>query len=270
MKKIVIWILILVSVAVLFVRYSAKIEEVLLGIKQKSGISIFSTPDSAIVFLNNKEAGKTPFEDKNLEVKDYLVKLDKDGAIWQGNIKLTSQTMAIINRDLAHDVASSSGEVLTLDKGRGVTVISNPTDSELEIDGKSYGKTPISINLTAGEHTFVVSHPNYLKRSMKAILPQGFNLTISTDLALSEVDLTAISAPVVTQTQEKKVLQTPTGFLRVRDQASLAGKEIDKVNVGDKLILLEELGSWDRVRLPDGTEGFVSSTYVEYVEKAAD
>lgn len=266
MKKIIIWILVLVSVVVLLVRYSSKLEELSLGIKQRSGISIFSTPDVATVFLDGKEVGKTPYEDKNLAVRQYQVKLDKDGASWQGNIKLTSQTMAIINRDLASDQASSSGEVLTLDKGRGVTVISSPSNAEVETDGKSVGKTPISVNLASGEHTFVISHPNYLKRSIKATLPAGFNLTISTDLALSEVDLTAVSAPVITQTQEVVVRQTPTGFLRVRDQAALSGKEIAKVNTGEKLILLEELSGWDRVRLSNNTEGFVSSTYVEKVK----
>jgi len=265
MKKIIIWLLILLSVVVLMVRYSGKLQEVFLGIKQKSGLAVFSTPSEAAVFLDGQERGKTPFEDKNLEVKQYSVKVDKDGAVWQGNVKLTSGTMAIINRDLAQDIASSSGEILTLDRGRGTTVISHPAEAEVEVDGTKYGKTPISINLSSGEHTILVSHPNYLNRSIKISLPKGFNLTISVDLALSEADLTTVTAPVITQTQEVVVKQTPTGFLRVRDQASLNGREIAQVKPSDKLVLLQELGSWDRVRLPDGTEGFVSSTYVEKV-----
>ena len=83
------------------------------------------------------------------------------------------------------------------------------------------------------------------------------------DLALSEADLTTVAAPVITQTPQVIVKETPTGFLRVRDKASLSGKEIAQVKPGDSLILLEELTGWDRVRLSDGTEGFVSSTYVE-------
>ena len=263
MKKILIWILILLSVVVLLLRYSSKIEETLLGIKQKSGISVLSIPDQATVFLDGKEVGKTPYEDKNLDVKQYSIKLEKDNALWQGNVKLTSGTMIVINRDLAKDQASSSGEILTLDKGRGLTIISNPSDSEVEIDGKVVGKTPITINSNIGEHTILVSHPNYLKRSIKASQPKDFSLTVSVDLALSEADLTQISAPVITQTPEIIVKSTPTGFLRVRDQGSLLGKEIAQVKAGDTLILLEEQSGWDRVRLSNGTEGFVSSTYVE-------
>ncbi|MBI2597428.1 PEGA domain-containing protein [Candidatus Daviesbacteria bacterium] len=267
MKKTLFLLLVLLSILVILIRYSSKAEEILFGVKQKSGISIFSIPDQATVLIDNKEVGKTPFEDKNLEVKQYTIKLEKEGVSWQGNIKLNSGTVTIINRDLAQNQASSSGEILTLNKGRGITVVSNPQQSEVEIDGKSYGITPISINLNTGEHSILVSHPNYLKRSIKASMPPEYNLTVSVDLALSEVDLTTVSAPVITQTPEVLVKQTPTGFLRVRDQASLNGKEITKINTGEKLVLLEESAGWDRVRLPDGKEGFVSSAYVEKVEK---
>lgn len=261
------WIMILISCLVLIIRFSSKIEEVVLGIRPIGGLSIMSIPDSATVFLDNKEAGKTSFEDKTLNVKEYLVKLNKDGASWQGKVKLTGGTVTIINRELAKGQASSSGEILSLSKGRGATIVSSPSDADVEVDGKSFGKTPILINLPSGEHTILISHANYLKRSIRANLPQGYNLTVSADLALSEADLTTVAAPVITQTPEVIVKQTPTGFLRVRDKGSLSGKELAKVNVGEKLVLLEEQGDWDRVRLSDGTEGFVSSSYVEKVKQ---
>lgn len=220
-------------------------------------------PSQATVFLDDKEVGKTPYDNKDLGVKEYTVKIEKDAVLWQGKVSLTPKTVTVINRDLAKSETSSSGEILTLDRGRGITIISNPSTSDVEIDGKGVGKTPISVNLESGEHTILVSHANYLKRSIRANLPQDFNLTISVDLALSEADLTSISAPIITQTPEVVVKQTPTGFLRVRDKPSLLGKEIAQVKVGDSLILLEEQTAWDRVRLPNGTEGFVSSVYVE-------
>ncbi len=263
MKKTLLWIFILISILILLIRYSSNTAELFFGIKEKSGISVLSTPNEATVFLDGNEAGKTPFEDRNLEVREYNVKLEKEEASWQGKLKLTAKTLTIVNRDLAKDQASSSGEILTLDKGRGVTVVSNPSGAEVEIDGKVFGKTPLNINITSGEHIINLSHSNYLNRSIKVTLPNNFNLTVSVDLALSDADLTTISAPVITQTPEVIVKQTPTGFLRVRDKGSFLGKEIAQVKPGDTLILLEELLGWDRVRLSDGTEGFVSSTYVE-------
>lgn len=263
MKKIIISVLVFISLMALILRFSNKAAEFFLGIKQTSGISILSDPSEATVYLDGKEAGKTPFEDKSLAVGDYTFKLEKDNKAWQGKVKLTSGTVTVINRELSQDQTSSAGEVLTLDRGKGLTIISNPTDADVEIDGKLYGKTPLTVNIGAGEHTILISHSNYLKRSIRANLAENFNLTVAVDLALSEADLTAISTSIITQTPEVVVQETPTGFLRVRDKPSLDGKEIAQVKVGDILILLEELSLWDRVRLSDGTEGFVSSIYVE-------
>lgn len=263
MKKIIVWFLILISLMALLLRFSDKIAEVFLGIKPTSGISVLSQPQDAIVYLNDQQVGKTPFENKNLSAGIYNVKVEKDKAFWQGKVKLNPGTMGVVNRDLAPDSASSSGEVLNLERGEGLTIISSPTEAEVEIDSKPYGKTPLTVDINSGEHTILVSHINYLKRSIRADLPQNFNLTVSVDLALSEADLTAITNPVITQTPEVVVKNTPTGFLRLRDKPSLNGKEIAQVKPGDTLILLEEQGAWDRVRLSDGAEGFVSSAYVE-------
>lgn len=262
MKKILIWILVLISLLALMIRFSGKAAELILGIKTNGGISILSTPDGATVFLDDKEAGKTPYENKELDVKEYSIVLEKEEASWQGRVSLNEGTLTAINRDLSKDQSSSAGEVLTLDKGGGITVISNPSESSVEIDGKLYGKTPITVKIEAGEHTILVSHPSYLKRSIRVSLPDNYHLTVSTDLALSEADLSTVATPPITTTPEVTVKDTPTGFLRVRDKASLQGKEIAQVKPGDSLILLEELGSWVRVRLTSGTEGFVSSIYV--------
>lgn len=263
MKKIILWFLVLVSVVAVLLRFSDKIAEIFLGIKPTSGISILSEPQDATVFLNDKQVGTTPYEDKGLQVGDYIVKIEKGQASWRGRLKLTGGTVTVVNRDIATDSASSAGEVLTLDRGKGLTIVSNPTEAAVEIDGKPYGKTPITINVDTGEHTVLLNHLDYLPRSIRADLPANFNLTVSVDLALSEADLTSTSAPVITVTPEVVVRQTPTGFLRVRDKASLNGQEIAQVKPGETMILLEEQGAWDKVRLSNGTEGFVSSSYVE-------
>ena len=263
MKKILLWILVLISLTALLVRFSGKIAEVLLNITPKSGISVMSEPPDAQVFIDNEEVGKTPYENQNLEPKEYLIRVEKDEMIWQGRVKLKEQTLSLVNRELSKDQTFSAGEILSLDKGKGLTVVSNPAGAEVEVDEKSYGQTPIFIDVLSGEHTISVSHPNYLKRNIRAIIPSDFNLIVSVDLSLSEADLTTIVTPAIKTTPELKVLNTPTGFLRVRDKPSTSGKEIDRVSPGDILIMLEELPSWYRVRLSDGKEGFVSSSYAE-------
>lgn len=263
MKKALLLFLVLLSLFALLVRFSGQLSETLLGIKVKSGISVMSEPADAYVFLNGVEVGKTPYEDQSLEPKEYLLKLEKNGMIWQGKVSLKAQTLTVVNRELSEDQEFSAGEILTLDKGKGVTIISNPSSAEVEVDGKLLGTTPLALDISKGEHTISVSHPNYLKRSIKALIPDNFNLTVSIDLALSEADLTTIATPPIKTTPELKVKDTPTGFLRVRDKPTLSGKEIARVKPGDTLVLLEEQSGWDRVRLADGTEGYVSSTYIE-------
>lgn len=263
MKKVIVWFLVLISLTALLLRFGSKWTGIFFGAKQISGISILSEPTGATVFLDEKEAGSTPYEDKNLDAGEYTVKIQKDQASWSGKVKLIPGTVAVINRDIAFDSASSAGETLTLNTGKGITIISNPSDADVEIDGIAYGKTPINVNIGTGEHTILISHANYLKRSIRASLPNNFNLNLSVDLALSEADLTTIATPVITQTPEVVVKQTPTGFLRVRDKPNLQGLEIGKVAPGDTLVLLEEQGDWERVRLPNGIEGYVSSSYTE-------
>lgn len=262
-KKFLVWVLIIISLAALLLSFSEKLAEIFLGFKKTAGISILSQPEEATVSLGDKEVGKTPYEDKNLPVGDYYLKLTKEGVFWQGRVKLTAGTVTVVNRELAAEPASSSGEILTLNKGKGLTIISSPSEAEVEMEGKSYGKTPLTLDIEAGEYTILVSYPSYLKRSIRVDLPKGFNLIVSVDLALSEADLTSLVTPVTTQTQEVLVKNTPTGFLRVRDKPNLNGKEIGQVKPGDTLVLLEEVGSWYRVRLQSGIEGYVSAVYVE-------
>ncbi|MDO8573619.1 MAG: PEGA domain-containing protein [Candidatus Daviesbacteria bacterium] len=263
MKKTIVLFLVLLSLIALILRFNAKFAEVFLGFKESSGISIASDPTGATVFLDGQEVGKTPLNVKNLSVKTYEIKIQKEKLIWQVKVTLTPGTVTVINRDLSADLVSSAGEMLTLEKGKGLTIVSNPTEADVEVDGKQLGKTPVTTDVESGEHTILISSTNYLKRSIRANLPESFNLTISADLSLSEADLTAAPAPVVTQTPEVVVKTTPTGFLRVRDKPSLAGKELVQVKTGETLVLLEEQGAWDKVRLVNGTEGFVSAVYVE-------
>ncbi len=263
MKKVTVWVVVLISLLALVVRFSSNLPELVFGVKTKSGISIMSTPDGATVYIDNQLVGKTPYENKDLIAKEYTVRIEKDTMVWQGKIRLNANTISVVNRDLLPDTTSAAGEIFTLERGKGMTIVSNPSSAEVEVDGKIFGKTPLILDLEAGEHSLTISYPNYLKRSISARVPEGFNLTIASDMALAEADLTTFVAPVITSTPEVIVKETPTNFLRVRDKGSLAGKEIARVSPGDTLVLLEEEGSWLKVRLPNGTEGYVSTTYVE-------
>lgn len=263
MKKTAFLLLVFLSFLALVIRFVTPPLSHLLGYKEKAGIKITSIPQ-AMVFINGKEVGQTPYQDENLKVEEYRVELKAGDAQWQSKVKLTNGTMAVVNREISASAASSSGEILTLDKGSGVVITSTPSSSDVEIDGKEAGKTPLSVSsLPPGEHTFLLSRDGYLKRNIRASLPDGLALIMDVNLAISEIDLGDLPTPKVAAVVKMTVKQTSTGFLRLRDQPSTRGKEIGRLSSGDTVTLVEELSGWYKVKTDKEVEGYVSSSYVE-------
>lgn len=260
-KKIFIFLLILSILALIF-RFGVPL---LTNVWEspKSGLKIISLPE-ADVFIDGSEMGRTPFENNDLKTGEYQIKLRAGENIWQGMVQTTPGTVSIVNRELASSIASSSGEILILKHGQGIFIASTPFGAEVEIEGKVYGKTPLLIpDLVPAEYVFLLSYPGYTKRQIRAVLPPDMMLNINSDLAVMEADLGVSSnVPKITTEIKLTVKQTPTGFLRVRDKPSTLGQELAKVYPDDSLILLEESGSWDKVRTSAGIEGYVSGVYV--------
>lgn len=265
MRKIIYLSLVFLALVILGVRFGTVAFGYFFGSEQRAGVKILSTPEGAEVFINGSSVGKTPYESSDLKAGTQTIKVQAHDVIWQSKVDIKGGTKAIINRELSKDSTASAGEILTLEKGSGATVISGVSSADVEIDGKSVGKTPIWAEVSTGEHSFVVSHVNYLKRSIRAQVPEGYTLIVNVDLAITEADLSSITTPPTTSTIKVVVKNTPTGFLRVRENANVNSKEIARVKPKDELVLLEELSGWVRVRLSDGKEGFVSSSYVEKV-----
>lgn len=234
-----------------------------LGFKEKTGLKVTAIPE-AMVSIDGMAVGKTPYQNEDLKVGSYKLRLESENGAWEGSVGLTNGTLSVVNRELAASPASASGEILTLDSGRGVTVISIPDGAGVEIDGKLYGVTPLVVSdLAPGDHTFILSRANFTKRSIKAVLPQNMSLTLAVDLAVSEAAAVNFPAPAVTTATKLVVSKTPTGFLRVRNKPNLSGAEIGRLTTGESVTQLEELAGWVKVRLDNGTEGYISSQYIQ-------
>lgn len=63
-----------------------------------------------------------------------------------------------------------------------------------------------------------------------------------------------------------EILETGTGWLRVRKEPSLAGEEIGKVDVGKRFTLIEEKDGWYHIKFDD-KDGWVSGQYAKKVEE---
>ena len=62
-----------------------------------------------------------------------------------------------------------------------------------------------------------------------------------------------------------KILDTPTGWLNVRDAASLDGKAIAKVHPGEEYEYADEQSGWYKIILSNGISGWVYKQYVQTV-----
>ena len=62
--------------------------------------------------------------------------------------------------------------------------------------------------------------------------------------------------------QKVRILATPTGFLRVRKEASLDSPEIGRVKTGDELEIIQETKDWVKVKFED-KQGWISSQYAK-------
>ena len=269
MRKALLSILVFLSVISIFLQLGSGYIKNVLGQGVKAGVRVESNKSSK-VFLNNEEKGNAPFQDDNLKPGDYLISLKEDIAtdsakvFWEGYAKLNEGTLTIVIRDLAEKTEGSSGEVISLEKGQGAIITSSPSGAEVFIDGKLSGRTPLNLpDLVEGEHQFIISKENFLKRSIRSKVINGLSLNLSVDLAISEPDLTKLPTTPISSSTEVTVKSTPTGFLRVRETPSANGKEVGQVKPKETYILLEESPGWSRIRLKDSKEGWVSSSYIQ-------
>lgn len=264
------------------------------------------------VFLENREVGKTPLETK-VGVGDYTIKLIPDTtdtvfSTWQGRVKIGQNILTYINRDLSDSELTSAGEMLWLEKSIGnkaeLSVISVPDGASVVLDDQSKGVTPISLtDLTAGDHTLVVTSPGFEPRTVKIKLTTGYKLNASVSLALSPSQISVaetaeaqpsatvsatvstsptpgLSTPTPTPSTAKnqppqkpkkiKISATPTGFLRVRSEASTAADEIARVKPEEIYPVLDiqlegTIIRWYKIDLGEKS-GWVSAEYAQKSE----
>jgi hypothetical protein len=258
MKKVILTVVLTLSLVAVCLKFYTFLPS-FLGLKENAGINIESTPEGAEVVIDGQVVGKTPYISDSLEAKEIKIKISKDTDSWDGKVTLIGHTITFINRDLVE----GAGETLALKEGTGVTVLSSP-GATVSMDGQVLGIVPGTFDVGNGEHLFIISKEGFLNRSIKATTPAGYNLKLSVDLAVEEKTEELPSPPPSIKMVE--ITSTPTGFLRVRDRASTGGREIGRVAPGDKLELIDEAGSWTKIKLPTGMEGFVSSQYVTEVK----
>ena len=244
------------------------------------GLKVSSIPQASI-FLDADNLGRTPFEDDKIKSGDYTLKLipedgGSEGSSWQGKIKISADVLTYVNRELNDSDLTSAGEILTLEKISGknseIAITAMPEGAKILFDGEDKGAAPLILrNIEPGEHEISLSSTGFVNRLIKVRITRGYKLIADFQLALiPDGEEEATEEGELKEGELKKpyveILDTPTGWLRVREEPATTATEAAKVNPGETYPLLDEESGWYKIQYEDGKEGWISGKYAEKVE----
>lgn len=243
-------------------------------VPQKSGVEIMSYP-TAKVYINGKEAGMTPYKNTSLTPGNTEVRLASTDGEWSKSIELRNNINTVIDWEINKDEKQGGGYILYLEKTgdtnkAGLLVNSMPNKCAVAIDGEIKGYSPIKLDdIGEGDRQVTISYPGHKNVNVYVKAIKGYQLVVESKLAnepivLNEQTEEREEVVSVIRTDNKiKILDTETGWLRVRSDASNNANEVDRVEPGESYDLIEEDEDWYKILLEDGKEGWVSAKYAE-------
>lgn len=246
--------------------------------KEKGALQVTSEPKSK-VYVNGKQVGQTPFRTSELkdmfEAGEYTVKLVPvagDFQPFEQKITISPKVLTVIDRTFG-PTGLESGSVISLKKisdkkDAQISVVSFPDSAQVFLDNNLQGQTPITLkNITESDHEVRLTKEGYKDKIslIKTVLGYRLELLIfmgiNPNLASSSATISSSSA--IINSGKVLILDTPTGFLRVREEPSLASKELTRVKPGELYDLLEERDNWYKIKIDEKTSGWISSQYAK-------
>jgi hypothetical protein len=259
---------------------------------KKSGVQVAANPQAS-VFLDNKSLGQTPVYQEGVKPGTYNIKItsiDSTLTPYEGKITLNPGVLTVVDRQLTSDPTKSFGytlafEALTNKTQTQVNLVSFPDRVSVMVDGAPVGFTPFkSDSIAPGGHTFTLTSPGFQDIIIKGSVISGKRLVINAQLGAQTIVPTPTPTAIITpgtsptpvgaitplprQATDAAVLKpyvqissTPTGWLKVRDDASSNGIEVAKVNPGDKFPYFQTSGGWHQIEYQKGQKGWISATY---------
>lgn len=249
------------------------------------GIRIETTP-VASVFINGELVGKTPYQGSHKAGK-MILRLVPEGSAeylvpFESSITLVSGIETAVGRTFGTTEGKSSGYIISFEKTKArvasMAVVTQPSDAQVLIDGVSRGFSPYNVSpISPAMHAVTTKYLGYSDFSMTVKTLAGYRLTFYAKLGEGESE---DSSPLEELESEGgkvvKILDTPTGYLRVRTKPGGSGEEIAQVAPGDTFPYLNtdpETG-WIEVQyqaakagMPSGITGWVSGEYATVIEE---
>ncbi len=247
----------------------------------KGALQVTANPKSK-VYLDGKLVGETPLckcegEDM-LRTGTYTLRLvPNEGTFTPHEEKITigPSVLTVVDR-IFGEGALGEGKIITLTKLPGkknneLYVLSFPEAARLFVDNNEVGKTPLRHDtLTASDHEIRLVRDGYREKTIRIRTVVGYKVTVVATLGVLPNLTPQATSSAQTQTATQSalpavtkivILNTPTGFLRVRQTASVGSLEVGRVTPGETFDLVEEKSGWFSIRLSDGKVGWVSAQY---------
>lgn len=241
----------------------------------KGALQVTSVPNSQVL-LDGKPIGKTPLclceLPELIKVGEYELKLipvEKDLKEYSQRIKINQGALTVVDRTFDKQVTSSTGSIITLsgisDENKSeLMVLSFPSKAQVILDSNNVGETPLLLeDVPSSDHEIKILKDGYREKVIKVKTIPGKRLeaTISMGVRTDLASDTPKASPAGVLANQIIILDTPTGFLRVRESDSLNATQITTVKPGDKFEMVSEKTGWYQIKLPDGKNGWISSEY---------
>lgn len=251
--------------------------------KDKTNLTVISQPSGATVSIDGSEVGKTPFSLDTITEADYELKISAQGyeAIattikvvegfrlnvsaqlfpipLPGNPRVFEESGGLWDLTLNNENIASSAE-----RARAVAywMRTRPTavvfGDNAEVSFEYF--LDYRGNVYDSEGNLVTSEEGLLALGEKTV---GGYLGFDTATPGLTAEAREAFTGVFTGVEKATVLETGTGWLRVRSLAGLSGEEVGRVNVGETYVVVEKQAGWVKIKLSDGKEGWVSADFVK-------
>lgn len=254
---------------------------------EKGALQVTSSPPSK-VYLNDSYIGQTPLckceANDMIAPDDYtirLVPLDSWLQEFDEKITISQGVLTVVDRKFGND-GQSEGSIISLtpldDKTASqLIIVSFPQAANVTLDDQNIGATPLSYNNpTESDHDLFLTKDGYSQKEIRIRTPLGYKLTVAAYLSTSTTGLTIPSGsssatitrspsgtPAPTPTSSILILNTPTGYLRVRAGPSLSADEVGQVTPGKTYQLISEESGWYEISINGGITGWISSQYAQ-------
>jgi len=246
--------------------------------KAKPGGIFVDTSPASDVYINEAFSGKTPLK-VSKDAGEIMLKLvpqvtDQNLLPFETKITLVSGIETVVEREFGKTEDTSSGDIISFEKeggsSAGLVVISTPDNAQVLLDGVPRGFAPYKTStISPADHQITVKAPGFIERVMTVKTRAGYRLTLFAKLAKSAEEVPT-PTPVPAIETFITILDTPTGYLRVRTLPGTKGEEIGQVKPGQKFPFLEEdtASGWFKIRfeepkagLPNGISGWISNQF---------